>query len=122
MDNSFVIFCILSSSVVDPDPDQYPWRLWIRIRIRIQESKNEKKIEISFFEVLDVLFCELKASPVALDQKKIKIPDPGVKNAGDFGSGSARLHATLCECNQKTIENSVADPDPGSGIGYLFEP
>jgi hypothetical protein len=42
----------------------------LRIRIRIQEGKNypkkiEKRPEFSSFEVLDVLFCGLKASPVA---------------------------------------------------------
>ncbi len=51
---------------------------WIRTRIRIQiadpdkdpggqkwPQKIEKSTEISCFEVLDVLFCGLKASPVA---------------------------------------------------------
>ncbi len=53
-----------------------PPRVWIRIhlsswiRIRIQEGKKlptniEKSKEFSCFEVLDVLFGELKASPVA---------------------------------------------------------
>jgi hypothetical protein len=49
---------------------------WIRIRIRIQipdpdpgrqklPTKIEKSLEFSCFEVLDVLFSGLKASPVA---------------------------------------------------------
>ncbi len=48
------------------DPDPYPdpdwiriqWVPWIRILIRIKEGKNypQKSEEISFFEVLDVLF------------------------------------------------------------------
>ncbi len=42
----------------------------MQIRIRIQEGKNdpqkiEKRTEFSSFEVLDVLFWGLKASPVA---------------------------------------------------------
>jgi hypothetical protein len=37
--------------------------LWIRIRIK--EGKNDPKI-FPFFEVLDVLFGGLKASPVAV--------------------------------------------------------
>jgi hypothetical protein len=48
-------------SVVDPDPDSMG--PWIRIRKRnpylgaqIWPSKIEKSSEISFFEVLDVLF------------------------------------------------------------------
>ncbi len=66
--------------VSDPDPDPHGSALiWaagsgsaykLRIRIRIQEGKNyqkkiEKRKEFSSFEVLDVLFWGLKASPVA---------------------------------------------------------
>jgi hypothetical protein len=47
---------------------------WIRIRIQIADpdpggqnlpKKIENRAEFSSFEVLDVLFCELKVSPVA---------------------------------------------------------
>ncbi len=48
-------FVLYSCSVPDPDPN----------RTRIQERKNypRKKLRISFFEVLDVLFWGLNASP-----------------------------------------------------------
>ncbi len=63
------------SSVVDPDPDliRIQWGPWIRIRI--QEDKMTHNIEIvSFFEVLDVVCCLLRAEgfSCSLDMSKLQ--------------------------------------------------
>ncbi len=71
------LVCCKISSVSDPDPDLYWIQIqsgqWIRIRIRNPDldpegpkwpTKVEKNLELSCFEVLDVLIWELKASSV----------------------------------------------------------
>jgi hypothetical protein len=60
---------ILTTRVSDPDPDPHGSTLiWVAgsgSRRAKMTHKNRKKYEFSCFEVLDVLFWGLKASPVA---------------------------------------------------------
>ncbi len=53
--------------VSDPDPHWFAfiWVAWSGSRRTKNDPQIEKSKEISRFEVLDVLFCGLKASPVA---------------------------------------------------------
>jgi hypothetical protein len=59
----YVVFSYIFSCVVDPDPDLD----WIWTQEDINTHKNLKKLIISFFEVLGVLFLRAEGFSCVLD-------------------------------------------------------